>query len=95
MTNPPYSIKFQWIERCYQIGKPFALLLPVETLGANKAQKFFKQYGIEIIFLNRRVNFILPHTSSSSNGAWFPVAWFTYRLNIGNQITFADISYDK
>src|SRR4051812_43128451 len=28
LTNPPYSVKFQWMARCFQLGKPFALLLP-------------------------------------------------------------------
>lgn len=45
VTNPPFSSKFEWLERCYQLQKPFALLLPVETLGANKAQKLFTGGG--------------------------------------------------
>ena len=32
ITNPPYSLKDQFIERCYQYNKPFALLLPITAL---------------------------------------------------------------
>lgn len=89
VTNPPYSIKYQWLERCYALDKPFALLLPVETLGAKSAQGFFRDCGLEVIFMDRRVNFKMPNMGYDGNGAQFPVAWFTWRLGIGQQMTFA------
>jgi len=93
VTNPPYSIKYKWLDRSYQLDKPFALLLPLETLGAAKAQKLFGHYGIEIILLDKRINFNMPNKGYTGNGAQFPTAWFTWGLNIGQQITFAKISY--
>ncbi len=30
ITNPPYSIKQQFLARCYELNKPFALLLAME-----------------------------------------------------------------
>jgi hypothetical protein len=89
VTNPPYSIKYQWLERCYALGKPFALLLPVETLGAKTAQEFFRKCGLEVIFMDRRINFKMPNKGWEGSSAQFPTAWFTYGLNIGQQITFA------
>jgi hypothetical protein len=91
VTNPPYSIKYQWIERCYALGKPFALLLPVETLGAKTAQEFFRKCGLEVIFLDRRINFKMPNKGWEGSSAQFPTAWFTYGLNIGQGMTFARI----
>ena len=32
ITNPPYSKKDKFIKRCYQLKKPFALLLLLNTL---------------------------------------------------------------
>jgi len=93
VTNPPYSSKFEWLERCYQLGKPFALLLPVETVGANKAQRLFEKHGVEVVFMNRRVNFKMPRKGLDGAGAWFPTAWFTHGLGIGQQMTFAKIEY--
>jgi len=92
ITNPPYSIKYKWLQRCYELGKPFALLMPLETLGAAKAQKLFKQHGMELIVLNKRVNFKMPDTGWNGGGAQFPTAWFTYGLNIGRDITYAEIN---
>lgn len=80
VTNPPYSSKYHWIERSYAIGLPFALLLPLETLGAWSAQKHFRKHGVELLILNKRVNFYMPNMGLMGGGANFPVAWFCWRL---------------
>lgn len=90
ITNPPFSIKYQWIQRCCDLGKKWALLMPLETLGAAKAQRLFKTYDMELILLDKRVNFIMPNKGNSGT-AQFPVAWFTHGLNIGKQVTYATI----
>lgn len=87
LTNPPYSIKDRYLERCYHLGKPFALLLPITALGGGKRQKLYAKHGIEIILLGGRINFLTP--SGQGGGSWFEVAWFTHGLNIGAQLTFA------
>ena len=32
ITNPPYSLKNEFIQKCYDLKKPFALLLPITAL---------------------------------------------------------------
>jgi hypothetical protein len=91
VTNPPFSLKYKWMARCYQLDKPFALLLPVETLGAKTAQAMFGEFGVEVIFLNRRVNFKMPNAGWSGKGAQFPVCWITWGLGIGKQMSFVNL----
>lgn len=91
VTNPPYTLKYRWLERCYALGKPFALLLPVETLGAKTAQAMFKVYGLELILLDQRINFKMPNIGFEGSSAQFPVAWFTWGLNIGKELIFAEV----
>jgi Zn finger protein HypA/HybF involved in hydrogenase expression len=86
VTNPPYSLKQQFLERCYQLGKPFALLLPLTALETQKRQRLYAKYGIEIILLPKRINFETP--SGRGSGSWFAVAWFTNGFNIGRQLVF-------
>lgn len=93
VTNPPYSIKYDWLARCYELGKPFALLMPVETLGTKTAQEMLKRYGMEVIFLDQRVDFKMPDKGWDSH-AQFPVAWFCYGL-LDRQAVFASIEKDK
>jgi hypothetical protein len=80
VTNPPYSSKYHWIEHSYRLGRPWALLMPLETLGAWSAQKHFRRYGVEILLLNKRVNFYMPNMGLSGGGANFPVAWFCWQV---------------
>lgn len=90
ITNPPYSIKYKWLARCYALGKPFALLLPIDTNGAGAAQRLFRQYGVEVIYLDKRVNFKMPEKGYSGS-AQFSTAWFTWGLGIGKENTYAEI----
>jgi len=92
ITNPPFSVKYKWIERCYELGKPFALLMQVDVLGAATAQRLFEKYGIEVILLNKRVDFKMPNKGWSGKGSHFPTAWFTWQLSIGQQLTFGKVT---
>lgn len=95
VTNPPFSLKYRWLERCYALGKPFALLMPLEVLGAKSAQVLFRQHGINVIFLSDRVDFKMPNLGWDGSGAQFPVAWFCWGLPIAEQMVFADIEEAK
>lgn len=86
ITNPPYSLKQQFLERCYKLNKPFALLLPLTTFETVKRQQLFKKYGLEVIFLPKRINFQTP--SGKGSGSWFATAWFTNWLDIGKELNF-------
>ena len=88
VTNPPYSLKDAFLKRCYLLEKPFALLLPLTTLEG-KRQMWLEEYGIEIILLNKRINFITP--SGQGSGSWFATAWFTNGLNLGKQLNYGKL----
>lgn len=90
VTNPPYSIKYQWLERCYQLDKPFALLVPVEILGAKTAQNLLKQYGFEMMLLNKRVDFKMPNKGWDSS-AQFPVLWLCWQI-LPDKVMFGEIN---
>jgi len=93
VTNPPYSLKQQFLQRAYSLGKPFAFLLPLTTLETKVRQDLFKHYGLEIILFDKRINFYVP--SGKDSKSWFATAWFTNRLNIGNQLTFVSLAPRK
>ena len=74
ITNPPFSIKEKFLERAYELGKPFAFLLPLTTFEGKKRQALFQMYGLEVIFFDKRINFETP--SGRGGGSWFATAWF-------------------
>jgi hypothetical protein len=84
ITNPPYSIKDKFIEKCYQLDKPFALLLPVTAIQGKFRGNLFSKYGIELLILNSRVDF------TGKGAPHFGVAWFCKNILPSNLI-FTDI----
>ncbi len=88
VTNPPYSIKNEFLERAFHLGKPFAFLLPIDVLGTKKRQELFDKHELEIVCLGGRTKFEPPVGGAASPN--FEVAWFTHGLQIGKQITFAE-----
>jgi len=71
ITNPPYSCKTKFIERCYDLGKPFALLLPLTALEGIDRSLLYRKYGIEVLVLDKRINFM-----SGKKNVWFNTSWF-------------------
>lgn len=84
VTNPPFKLKAPMIARCVEIGKPWALLLPVSSLGARNVQVALMdvQSEIEIIYLPKRIDF------TGGGAPWFACMWLTWGLNIGQQVVF-------
>lgn len=89
ITNPPFSIKQEFLRRCYELGKPFALLLPLTTFETKKRQELFKKYGVQVIFMDKRINFETPNKVANSS-SWFATAWFTNGLNLPGDLVFEE-----
>ncbi len=50
VSNPPFSIKDKVLERLYSFNKPFAVLLPLNSLQGKTRYKYFNQ-GIQLLSL--------------------------------------------
>ncbi len=88
VTNPPWSLTCPWLERCYHLGRPFALLLKSEIITNQGVQKLMAQYGdLEHVFPETRINYKMPNKGWSGQ-AQFNTHWYTYGLNIGNPFTY-------
>ena len=56
ISNPPYSLKGQVLNRLFNLGKPFAMLLGVVGLFESKDRfNMFKNNEFEIMYMNKRV----------------------------------------
>lgn len=88
VTNPPFSRSKQWMERCYQLGKPWCLLLKSEIVSNQGIQKLISQYGeLEMVYPESRINFKMP-LKGWATGAQFNTHWYTFGLNIGRPHTW-------
>lgn len=75
ITNPPYSLKDEFIKRCYEWNKPFCLLLPITSLEGKTRGQMFRKYGIEVLVFDSRIEFL-----SNKNGNWFNTSWFCHNV---------------
>jgi len=91
ITNPPYTIKDRWIQRCYELDKPFALLMPLTALEGKFRGELYSKHGIQLLIPNRRINFETPNGGSSS---WFQTVWFCYQFNLSKDLMFVKMNYN-
>jgi hypothetical protein len=86
VTNPPYSLKDEFLITAYQIGLPFAFLLPLTALEGFERQWYYRRYGLELLVMPERIKFETPSGKRSS--PWFPVAWFCWKIT-GKPLLFS------
>ena len=84
ITNPPYSKKDQFLEHCYSLGKPFALLLPVTSFQGLKRGQMFMDKGMSSLVYNNRIDF------TGKGAPTFGNAWFIWGFMPPNQIHWVD-----
>lgn len=56
VSNPPFSIKDGILQRLYEIGKPFAVLLPMNSLQGMKRYEMFRR-GVQLLAFDQRIGF--------------------------------------
>lgn len=95
ITNPSYSGKHKqrFLARCYELAKPFALLVPTEFISTKGCQDIIKDKPFEIMLLSDRVDFNMPKKGWRSS-AQFPTLWLCSRL-LPEKIMIGDISQSK
>ena len=49
ITNPPYSLKEEFLHRAYELGKPFAFLMPLTALEGKERNRLYRLFGIKLI----------------------------------------------
>ena len=84
ITNPPYSKKDQFLEHCYALDKPFALLLPVTSFQGARRGKMFMDKGMSALVYNYRIDF------TGKGSPTFGNACFIWGFMPPNQIHWVD-----
>ena len=85
IDNPPYSIKQKIFERCIDLGKPFALLVPIDTLERKYMNKLFKSKDLSLIIPKQRYDFTNGDKKFTPP---FKTIWICYGFPFDKQIIF-------
>jgi hypothetical protein len=90
ITNPPFSLKRKFFEKCLFYDLPFALLIPADyCLWIIDA---IRKYGCEKIIPDHRINYITPNGNSGKNSAsQFHTMWLTKGFSLGRTETFVEL----
>jgi hypothetical protein len=94
ITNPPFSLKRKFYEKCKEYRKAFALLIPADYSGwVIDAIRFD---NCEKIIPTRRIDFITPTGKSgvTGNTSNFHSLWLTWGFNLGKSETFIELTND-
>jgi hypothetical protein len=91
VTNPPYDLKDEFLEHCYELEVPFALLLPLTALGGMKRNRLYRENGLEILIPSRRINFIYENAKKA---CWFHSAWFCWNV-LPEKLMFVDMERNE
>lgn len=76
VSNPPFSKKDRILERLYNFGKPFAVLLPLTTLQGQKRFEFLKN-GVQILAFDKRICYYRKENyAACSTSCSFPSVYF-------------------
>ena len=96
ISNPPYSVKTEVLERLFEIGKPFAMLVGVVGLFESQRRfDMFKNNEFEIMYLNRRVAYFKDYADQKpSLNPPFSSVYVCHKM-LPKQIVFEEIQKNK
>jgi hypothetical protein len=89
ITNPPFSLKRKFYERCKYYKYPFALLIPAEY--CQWLIDAIRYGGCEKIIPSRRIDYITPYQKEDSHSQ-FHSMWLTWGFDLGRTETFVELT---
>lgn len=90
VTNPPFSIKRQILERLAELGvRKVALLLPAPVLFTQYFQRYCLDHKVQTIIHSKRCKFIDPRTGKpSKKSASFDIVWICLNIELESDMIF-------
>jgi hypothetical protein len=89
VTNPPYSLKDEFIDAAMELCDRWALLLPLTALEGVRRRKLFEECGTDlgVLVLDRRVEY-------TGGSVWFNTSWFCCGI-LPRQLMFAELQKEQ
>lgn len=94
VTNPPYGrgVKFQYCDVVFASNTIAALLLPTAFHESKTGQMMMKQYGLQVLIPDDRIDFHTPYQGWNSS-AQFHSSWFCKGLDLPDR--FYNVKMNK
>jgi predicted glycosyltransferase involved in capsule biosynthesis len=80
ISNPPFSLADQIIDRLYKLGKSFIMLMPLKYLQAKGRGELFVKYGIQLLSFDKRIGYYTKgDMSKPKEGNYQASAYFCWK----------------
>lgn len=96
VSNPPYSLKNEILERLFELGKPFAMLLnSLEIFGTQKRYHLFKENDFELLVLDKRIGYLASYTEKAPCTSAPFSSWYVCHRVLPEKIMFREIDKQR
>ena len=90
VSNPPYSLRNKILQRLFEIGKPFAMLMNTNGLFDSSLRwDLFKTNNFTLIYLKGRVNYMEEYGKKPKSSPPFQSAYICHQIS-GEKIIFEE-----
>ena len=92
ITNPPFSIKKEWLQRAIELDKPFVLIMPESVLTTKYLRDILTDVKKLQLIVTRRMNFekVDDGVKTLTTGACFGCHFYCYGLNLEQDLIIID-----
>lgn len=95
VSNPPYSLRNNILQRLFKIGKPFAMLMNTNGLfDSDLRWNLFKNNNFTLIYLKGRVNYMEKYGEKQKSSPPFQSAYVCSKIS-DKQIIFEEYKEKK
>ena len=96
VSNPPFSLSKEVMNRLYVLDKPFIILFPSSKINTAYFRKW-KDNNIQIIIPRTRINFnkLVNGKEVKTKGCNFDCFYYCYKMNLPNDIIWLENDIEK
>lgn len=88
ITNPPFSMKKEFIDKCLEYDKPFILIIPLRILENTSWYSILKEKDFSLLIPMKRIHYIKPCGTKSKSA--FQSGFLCYGLALPQKLMFVE-----
>lgn len=93
ISNPPFSVKNAVLKRLTEIGKPYAMLLPIPTLQGQTRFPYIR--NCQVLIFDKRINYYTdPEKKAVQKGVSFGSCYICYNF-LPKDLIFEELEVPK
>ena len=88
VSNPPFSLSKEVMNRLYELDKPFILIFPSSKINTQYVRENYKNSNLQIIIPRKRIAF--NKNGEQTKSCNFDCFYYCYKIGLKRDITWLD-----